>query len=170
MAATPPEQDLMQTTLNITMRTILMAAFALWFGGFIFYVSFVVPIGTEVLDSTRTQGFITRQVTGWLNLVCGIAVAFMLLESLITWRRSRKTARWFQLTAVLCCIAALAGLVWLHPIMDALIDVDSETISDEIRFYGLHRVYLWLSTLQWAAGCIWLPLLITNWKYADQRP
>ncbi len=67
-------------------RTLLLASFAMWFGGFGFYVSIVVPVGTDVLGSSLNQGMITRQVTQWINIFAGIAVAMMLLESFLSWK------------------------------------------------------------------------------------
>ena len=45
----------MKIIINL-FRVFLIAAFAMWFGGFGFYVSFVVPIGNEVLGSAFGQG------------------------------------------------------------------------------------------------------------------
>lgn len=159
----------MQKTIHVLFRTILIAAFALWFGGFIFYVSFVVPIGSRVLNSARTQGFITQEVTHWLNLVCGIAVAMMLAESAISWKQSRPPWRGIQLTAVLACLAMLGGLIWIHPLLDGLIDLENGKITNRQRFHGLHRVYLWLCTLQWAAACVWLPIAIASWENRERK-
>ena len=154
----------MRNITAIIFQTVLIATFALWFGGFTFYVSFVVPIGNEVLESARTQGFITQQVTNWLNVVCGCASFLMLLESL----RNRKTAalivRVTQLVTALAIIAMLIGLAWLHPVMDAMIIAKDDFITDEARFYGLHRIYLWLSTFQWIAAWIWLLTTVAGWR------
>jgi hypothetical protein len=45
---------------------LLMAA---WMGGFTFYALIVIPTAERVLDSMRDTGFITQQVTRWLNLI-----------------------------------------------------------------------------------------------------
>ena len=40
-----------------------------WMGGFTFYALIVIPTAEIVLDSMRETGFITQQVTRWLNLI-----------------------------------------------------------------------------------------------------
>lgn len=144
-------------------RIFLIASFATWFGGFGFYVSIVVPIGTDVLGSPFAQGMITRQVTHWLNLFSGIAFASMLLESAVSWRKSTAWLRWSQLGLCVTMIASLIALVLLHPALDAMIDFEASSVSDSDQFYDLHRIYLWTSTLQWFAAWVWLILLVSSW-------
>ena len=148
----------------ILFRTLLIATFALWFGGFTFYVSFVIPIGTEILGSARSQGFITQQVTHWLNVVCGFALAVMLIETVRGRIVNSNRGDWTELAVLVLMGGFLVVLVWLHPIMDKMIDVDDESISDATRFYGLHRVYLWSSTFQWIAAWIWLYCVVLRWR------
>ncbi len=150
--------------LTLVFRTLLIATFALWFGGFTFYVSFVVPIGTDVLGSARRQGFITQQVTHWLNLVCFFATVMMLLESISAWKRSVRPWREIQLGVVLLIGGLLGALVWIHPMLDSMIDAQKKIVSDKAEFYGLHRIYLWLSTFQWIGAWFWLPILLGSWS------
>jgi hypothetical protein len=144
--------------------TLLIATFALWFGGFTFYVSFVVPIGTEVLGSARSQGFITQQVTNWLNVACGCAVGLMLLESVFRWGQTRRPWREIRLLLVLAIGCLLIGLILLHPSMDRMLVAEREHITDRAKFYGMHRVYLWGSTFQWVAAWIWLIISVVGWR------
>ena len=44
-------------------RLLVVQLLMLWQGGFLFYVVFVVPVGTDVLGSSFEQGRITRFVT-----------------------------------------------------------------------------------------------------------
>lgn len=157
-------------TKTLAFRTLLLATFALWFGGFTFYVSFVVPVGTEILGSARRQGFITQQVTHWLNLVCFLSLILMLAESFLAWKRARRPWREIQLAVVLLNFGLLAGLVWLHPKMDAMIDLDKKMVHDKAEFYGVHRIYLWLSTFQWFAAWGWLPLTLRVWFADHNKP
>jgi hypothetical protein len=145
-------------------RTLLLASFAIWFGGFGFYASIVVPIGTEVLGSSLNQGMITRQVTVWINVFSGIALAMMFLESCFSWKRLSKELRSTQLALCLLMGVALLVLVYLHPMLDSMIDVPEVEVTDEARFYPLHRVYLWVSTIQWAAAWVWLLVLMMGWR------
>jgi hypothetical protein len=144
-------------------RTLVMATFAVWFGGFMFYVSFVVPIGTDVLGSARAQGFVTRLVAHKLNLMCGIAVGVMLMESLRSWRSGGRVWRYVALLMVGLIGALLIGLIVLHPELDRMLDFDTRRVMDRQKFYSLHRIYLWFSTFQWIFACFWLFGTIRNW-------
>src|SRR5580704_16162576 len=53
-----------------------------WMGGFTFYALIVIPTAERVLDSMRDTGFITQQVTRWLNLIG--AVILLILPWFIT--------------------------------------------------------------------------------------
>jgi magnesium-transporting ATPase (P-type) len=153
----------------ILFRTLVIATFALWFGGFTFYVAFVVPIGNDVLGSARTQGFITQQVTNWLNVVCGFAIGLMILETIRGRIVLSIRGRWTEIAMLVLMIGSLIVLIWLHPIMDEMIDVADESITDETRFYGLHRIYLWVSTFQWIVAWVWLFLTVRRWQEESER-
>lgn len=142
---------------TILLQTILLASFATWFGGFGFYVSFVVPIGNDVLGSPFEQGLITRRATVPLNYLCGIAIIFMIGDSVATWKDSRSPRRQFQIGFAIMMLLMLAALFALHPQIDAFVDRDQhEIIGDYKQFYWLHRLYLWSSTFQWIAAWGWL--------------
>ncbi len=50
-------------------RFLILCLLAFWFGGLTFYAVLVIPTGAKVLGSHTEQGFVTQQVTNWLNLV-----------------------------------------------------------------------------------------------------
>lgn len=137
----------------------MIAAFAIWFGGFTFYTSVVVPIGTDVLGSSRTQGFVTQQVTNVLNMVGGVTLLLGFLDFFFEIKaRTRKLN--FVLITTLALLALLwIGLLVLHPKLDAMLEPEHEHVSDESHFYQLHRAYLWISTVQWLLCWVWLVLL-----------
>lgn len=120
---------------------------ALWWGGFTFYTTVVISVGTHVLRSATRQGFITQQVTLHLNGLAGLALLAAGLE-LITRRRAGPVRRWPE---VLWLVAALAllGQVLVHLPMSALLDVSRREVLDETGFYQWHRLYLCLATVQW---------------------
>ena len=148
-------------------RTLLIASFAIWFGGFGFYAAIVVPVGTEVLGSAHAQGMITRRVTESMNVFCAIAAGMMLVESFVSWKRSQSGDRVILLLMALAVLGMLVALFVLHPVMNQMIDPNSGVISDRKQFYSIHRAYLWISTFQWAAGWVWLSILIKHWRSID---
>ena len=135
----------------------------MWFGGFGFYVSIVVPIGTDILGSALEQGVITRRVTVWINIFNAIAIGTMLLESLVSWNRISGWGRITQVSTLVIISISLAILLYVHPILDGMFDVDAKSVDDSVRFYNMHRIYLWTSTVQWLAAWIWLYVTIRNW-------
>ncbi len=133
-----------------------------------FYVSFVVPIGTDVLGSAKEQGFITRLVAHRLNLMCAIALATMLIETLVSWKSGKRILSLTQLTSVALIGGLLAGLLWLHPQMDQLLEIETHRVLERREFYSLHRVYLWFSTFQWIFAWFWLYCVIQNWSIQNR--
>ena len=154
----------------IVFYLLLMATFAVWFGGFTLYVSIVVPIGTEILGSARAQGEITQQVTHWINLVCSLAIFLMLLEHWVG-RRFGSRAKWISLAIVIVLMLSQLGLFWLHDALDELIEPAKRGIRviDRDAFYLRHRIYLWLSTLQWICGWVWLGIFVVQMLPSSSR-
>ncbi|MCP4099338.1 MAG: hypothetical protein GY748_24200 [Planctomycetaceae bacterium] len=153
---------------SIFVRITLLFAFAIWWGGFTFYASVVVPVGSEILGSSRTQGFITQVVTHWLNVASALTILMLALDLWLN-RQARKTFNFVLETGIaIGLLICLATLVFLHPKMDELISLAGETISDEAEFYKIHRVYLWVSTIQWALGGLWMASFMT-WISSAKR-
>jgi hypothetical protein len=153
--------------LIVLRRCLILAAFAFWQGGFTFYAAVVVPVGTEVLGSSLDQGFITRRVTIYLNLTGGIALLLFALDNIFQRdpMRVRGLCRW---STWLGMAFALGILVWLHPRMDQLLQ-SGFSADVEIRFRNLHRWYLWISTVQWGLGVVYLLITVWSWRAADGR-
>src|SRR5262249_36841604 len=74
-------------------RFIVLAAYALWQGGFFFYTAEVVPIGTDVLGSATSQGFITRRVAIKMNQFGAAALAIFALDLYLSRDRSKLRRR-----------------------------------------------------------------------------
>jgi hypothetical protein len=149
------------------MRTLryffVLIALMFWQGGFTFYVSVVVPVGTEVLGSALRQGFITREVTFWLNIAGAIALVVLLLDLMVCRDpvRLRARLRWgLWLFMALC-----QGLLfWLHTCLDRLMQVRGRIVLDPEAFYPIHRLYLWTHTLQCTAGLVFVGLMLSAWQ------
>jgi hypothetical protein len=149
-------------------RLLIMAAFAVWQGGFIFYTAVVVPIGAEVLGSARRQGFITRQVTDAMNACGAVALSAMAWE--VVSCRDPRRRRVFARAALWALMAGCAvALFLLHPRMEALLDVPNQAIVDVAAFRPLHRAYLWVSSGQWACATVYLALTLAAWRGEDGR-
>jgi hypothetical protein len=153
--------------LILLRRFLVLAALMFWLGGFTFYAAVVVPIGQEVLGSHLEQGLITRQVTNYMNLASGVAVLLLGWDVAAARDPSagRRRARWLSWVGVL---AFLALLVWLHPRLDALLDLDEVRLLDAKRFRTLHRWYLWVSTFQWTCGLVYCVLSLQAWRVEDR--
>lgn len=154
----------------LVLRILLLAAFAVWFGGFTFYTAVVVPVGTDVLGSSRTQGFVTQQVTQILNFVGGVTLTLGVVDLFISRRlRTRKTNGTLAIVLTVLVLTWIALLV-VHPLLDRMLEPEHDYVTDELRFYQWHRVYLWVSTVQWLVCWIWLAVLARDWNRPGSLP
>jgi hypothetical protein len=147
-------------------RYLALAALLFWQGGFTFYASVVVPVGQQVLGSHLEQGFITQQVTGWLNLSGAVALLLVGCELVLgqdsfAWRRRGRGALW------LAMVLTLVALHNLHGRLDPYLDAAEHTLENRQAFRPLHRLYLWTSTVQWLAAAAYMGLSLSAWKAED---
>jgi hypothetical protein len=148
-------------------RFLVLIALMFWQGGFTFYASVVVPIGTAHLHSATDQGFITREVTNYLNLSGAIALVVLGFDVACSRRFPRRVwlARaisWLMMGAI------LAVLVWLHTYMDQYLDPETQEVLHRSTFRLGHRWYLWLSTVQWGFGLLFAALTLLAWRQEDR--
>jgi hypothetical protein len=144
----------------LILRWIALVAMSVWLGGFMFYSAVVIPILHEILG-TFEAGMITREVTNYLNAIGAGAIltwwALAWVERSLGAVRSRGAR--FGLLAI--STAILLGLILLHLELDARID------AGRIRnFYGIHRVYLVASTVQWGTNLLLLAVTLGVWRHA----
>jgi hypothetical protein len=150
-------------------RFLVVAALMFWQGGFTFYAAVVVPVGQDVLGSHREQGFITRQVTNYLNLTGAVALLPLAWDAAVSgdpvarWRRLRWAA-WLGMALI------LGLLVWLHLHMDELLDPEAHRLFNPQLFRVEHRGYLWASTLQWCCSVLYALLALRAWREEDRAP
>ncbi|MFL5342786.1 MAG: hypothetical protein ACJ8F7_21850 [Gemmataceae bacterium] len=144
--------------LTLSRRFALLVALMFWQGGFTFYGAVVVPVGASVLGSELSQGFITREVTNYLNAAGVVALALWTVD-LATERGGRPGLRRTRWPLWLLLAAALAALLWLHTLMDAHFPL----LLDRRGFRALHRTYLVISTAQWAVSLMLLAYTLHSW-------
>jgi hypothetical protein len=140
-----------------------------WQGGFTFYAAVVVPTGQQVLGSHLEQGLITRQVTYYLNVSGAVALAVLAAELLLAADYPRQLRAKLQWVVWAGMAGVLAILVVMHPMLDRLIDLETHTIADRASFRTFHRMYLWISTLEWGLAWIYLWLRLKSWRMEDSR-
>jgi hypothetical protein len=149
-------------------RYLALAALFFWQGGFTFYAAVVVPVGQDVLGSHLEQGFITRRVTVYLNLAGAVALVPLVWDAVGTrdpaaWRRRLRLLLWLAMAA------ALVALYRLHPLLDQYLDPEYRDLSDRRAFRPYHRLYLWVSTVQWGCAVLYLLLTLLAWRAEDRR-
>lgn len=152
---------------SLLRRLLVIVALMFWQGGFTFYAAVVVPVGQQELGSHLQQGFITRQVTNYLNL--SGAVALILLGWDVAATRDKSTARrWARWAAWMGMILALLALTCLHQHLDQLLNLELRELANPRAFRTGHRWYLWLSTVQWAFGLSYALLTLAAWRAEDR--
>jgi hypothetical protein len=148
--------------ITLLRRFLVLAGLMFWQGGFTFYAGAVVPVGQTVVGH-RQQGFITRQVTDYLNLSGAAALVFFAWDAAVSTDRCVRRRRGIW-AAWLGMAVSLALLFWLHERMDERLDPRSLRVLDRPLFQVEHRWYLWLSTFQWACAVAYAVLTIRAWQ------
>jgi hypothetical protein len=147
-------------------RFLVLAAVMFWLGGFTFYSTVVIHVGRQVVGSHLMQGLITQRVTNYLNLA-GIAAIVLWSWDIASTRDPASYRRWLRWALCALLVATLALLAWLHVRLDGLIDVDSGSILERKPFRDLHRLYLQVSTIQWAASLLLIATTLLAWRRED---
>jgi hypothetical protein len=149
-------------------RFLVVAALAVWMGGFTFYSSFAIPAASELLGSHRAAGFITQRVTQPLNLCGVVALAILLWNTVAGWRAAIPRERGWLTGLLLFLAAGEIALFVLHPLLDAKLDVTSQRVLVGTNFGTWHRAYLWISTAQWIAALPLLWFVLAVWRREDR--
>ena len=142
---------------TVSFYIVALGFFATWFGGFTFYASVVVPIGTDILGSARAQGEITQQVSDWINRIALFTSLLLIVEHFL-FRRKEKRLLSINFLVVIGILVFAGLLIWLNQELDQMIEqtTNSIRVTNRERFYRQHRLYLWVSTGQWFLGWIWI--------------
>ncbi|MGZ4974471.1 MAG: hypothetical protein ACXWDN_17055, partial [Limisphaerales bacterium] len=148
-------------------RYLVMLAISLWLGGFTFYSVVVIHTAHHVLDSMLETGLITQQVSRWLNLI-GVGALLILLWNTVVDCRQRGCIRWILGVAWIVMAAVQIWLFLLHPVLDRQIDLQTRHLVDRAQFRPAHTFYVTLSTVQWAAGLIYVFCMLHAWRLRDR--
>jgi hypothetical protein len=153
--------------MTLLRRFLVLAGLMFWQGGFTFYASVVVPVAQAELGHTR-QGFITRQVTDYLNLSGAAVLLLLAWDTAATADRSamRRRLRWVSWLGM---AVTLALLFWLHGQMNDLVDLKQREILDRLAFRQQHRGYLWISSVQWSFALAFIVLTLRTWREEDRN-
>lgn len=142
---------------------LLLMLLTFTFGGFLFYAAVVVPLGSQVLDKT-TQGFVTLRVTQVLNIAVALCCVALLFDLGIKRKQRPKNAQRIALGCTTLIANSCMMLTALHPHMQTLLDPSEFAVLEPDKFYGAHRIYLGLSTLQWLSSLpiLWILTLVDS--------
>ena len=122
-------------------RFVVLIALMFWLGGFTFYASVVVPISTRILGSALRQGFITREVTFYLNTAAAASLLLLGWDVLAT-RDPSRLRRCARAGLWLFMVLAQALLFYLHAHLDSMMQAKGRFILEPEMFRAGHRVYL----------------------------
>jgi hypothetical protein len=148
-------------------RYTVLLIFALWMGGFTFYTLIVIPTGGKVLGSERDVGFITQQVTNWLNWIGILALLVLGWNA----RAEGRSLPKFSLALVWLVMALTqAGLFLIHRAIDGLLDISDHKIHGPLdHFFNWHRAYMAVASVQWLAALFYLWLALGIWRESDRH-
>jgi len=140
-------------------RFLVLSLFTFWFGGLSFYGAVVVLVGRRLLGSQ--QSLVTREVTWLMNWLAVAVLAFLAWDIFPAARRTRgRMLSWLGLTACLPPLWVLFGL---------LADRMDRPAVHSSDFYGLHRWYLVVVTVQWSFAVLLAWQSLKAWREEDRR-
>jgi len=147
-------------------RVLLLLVFALFWGGLTLYTGVVLRITHAVLNDPMDGGLITQRVTSVLQILGVVTVVLMACNCVVVVRQSPRFGY-----ALIGCATLLAcsliGLFLVHGQLDALIEGETYTITDREAFAVGHQRYNQLTTVEWLACLVYLPITVFAWRSVD---
>jgi hypothetical protein len=153
--------------MTILLRTCLLLSFALFWGGLTFYTGIVVRIMHDVVSDPMTGGMITQQVTVVLQWLGVVTVVLMLANAVVVRKVSSRRFKVLLVCSLLLGLS-LAGLFVVHNDLDAVISIKQTEITDRDEFVIGHRRYNRLTTVEWIATFLYLPVIVSVWRLQDR--
>ena len=119
---------------------------SIWWGAFTFYAGIVVTVGMQVLGWHVAMGFITQQVTVYLNIFS--LIIFLIYAYFLNSEEVTESSLVKQIIAI-SIIGFQLLLFLLHFYLTDLLDFEKHTIINQDNFYLLHQIYLIIEALIW---------------------
>lgn len=129
----------------MTYKKSALIVLSVWWGGFTFYAGIVIPIGMKVLGSHTKMGFITQEVTNYVNYF-GLPI-FVFVTYVF------RKEKWLFGISILLVFLQISLFI-LHEKLFYLLaggvpHFQAFMVKSKTEFYNLHRIYLLISTLIW---------------------
>lgn len=148
-------------------RYLVLLTLAFWMGGFTFYGGVVISTANQVLGSERDVGFVTQQVTNWLNL---IGILALIILGISAWFERRGIPRILMFLCWLALLVTQGGLFYVHTALDSRLETATHKIHGAMNiFFNWHRLYMATATAQWCAALAYLWLAVVLWRQADRQ-
>lgn len=123
-----------------------IATLLTWWGAFTFYAVIVVPVGMKVLGSHTQMGFVTQEVTKYLN---GISLILFIIYANSLRNHEFSEAVLIEQIVSFSLIGFQILLFIIHYFLTDLLDFKHHLVLNPEKFYVFHRVYLIIETLIW---------------------
>lgn len=133
-------------------NSLKIATLVIWWGAFTFYAGIVIPVGMKVLGSHTQMGFITQEVTKYLNVLS--LILFNIYAYSLRNHEFSEVALMEQIVSF-SLIGFQVLLFIIHYFLTDLLDFKHHLILNSDKFYVFHRVYLIIETLIW---------LVVSWQ------
>jgi len=149
-------------------RYLFVLTFAWWMGGLTFYALVVIPTAEHFLGNHRDVGFITQQVTIWLNLSGFVPLLVLLWNLIADWGFARRWFRYGLAGTWALMLVSHFGLFAAHSWVTRILDVPNHRIHDFDGFEARHAVYEGIVTIQWIAALTHAWLALMTWRIRDR--
>lgn len=133
-------------------NSLKIATLVIWWGAFTFYAGIVIPVGMKVLGSHTQMGFITQEVTKYLN---GLSLILFIIYAYSLRNHEFSEVALIEQIVSFSLIGFQVLLFIIHYFLTDLLDFKHHLILNSDKFYVFHRVYLIIETLIW---------LVVSWQ------
>jgi hypothetical protein len=151
------------------LRYLSMIGLCFWMGGFTFYAAVVIHVGHRVFGSHREIGFLTKEVTVWLNRSGAIVLLILLVNHLYYLGKGPLLVQRIRLGTLLLMAVVQIVLFCLHEKLGQMLYISTHAILDRPNFRFWHHTYVNLSTLQWTGALIQLWSILAAWSASDRN-